>query len=255
MQTRAKRKKVLETLDDGQVRGRLSRTRLWLIDVDDTLFEASAGMFAAIHERMERFIADKLDLSVEEAARVQNDYWREYGATYLGLERHHGIAPEEFFNATHRFNLEDYIHGRVLGERLRRTILSLPGKKVVLTNGPACYAERVLQLLKLEGVVVDVVSADRMRRLGKWRCKPDAVLFSSVCAQFGVRPELTTLIEDSPDNLRCAKALGMNTVWCAGYRKKPPHFTHAHPWADWVVSDLGDLKHKFVRARSGAFPE
>ena len=37
-----------ETADDGQVRGRFSRTRLWLVDMDDTIFNASAGMLEAI---------------------------------------------------------------------------------------------------------------------------------------------------------------------------------------------------------------
>ena len=79
-----------ETADDGQVRGRFSRTRLWLVDMDDTIFNASAGMLEAIHRRMEAFIAQRLGISIEEAQRVQKDYWRQYGATFVGLERHSG---------------------------------------------------------------------------------------------------------------------------------------------------------------------
>ena len=77
-----------ETADDGQVRTRLSHVRLILLDMDDTIFNASAGMLAAIHERMEEYIGRKLGLPPEEAVRVQKDYWRVYGATFVGLARH-----------------------------------------------------------------------------------------------------------------------------------------------------------------------
>lgn len=249
MLIKAKRKRARDGADDGQVRARLTRTRLWLIDMDDTLYEASAGAFAAIHVRMEAFIAKRLDLPLEEAARVQHDYWKRYGATFLGLDKHHGIAPEEFLSATHRFDLKPHIHARVSGRELRQALAHLPGKKVVLTNGPACYAESVLTHLGVRDMFDGLVSADDMHRLGRWRCKPDAQLFASVCAQFGVKPQATTLVEDSPANLKCAKTLGMHTVWCAGYRKKEPHRTHAHPWADRVVTDLADLARALTHAR------
>ena len=252
MQTKGTVYLAKEHADNGQSRGRLRTARLWLLDMDDTLFEASAGMFAAIHRRMEDFIADRLDLPLDEAGRVQHKYWRDLGATYLGLERYEGIAPQEFFDATHRFDLAPFIHGRVLGARLRRAVAQLPGKRVVVTNGPACYADRVVRLLRLENVLDDVVSANDMNRLGRWRCKPDGLLFSEICARMGVRPEHTALVEDSPANLKCAKRLGMQTVWCEGYRKKPPHRIKAHPWADFVVEDLADLGRLLVRSRTMA---
>ncbi len=244
-----KKKPVPETADDGQIRGRLSRTRLWLFDMDDTLFDASAGMFASIHQKMETFIAEKLNLSIDEAARVQNEYWKEYGATFLGLERHDGIEPQEFFNATHDFDLSPYVKTHLGNASLRRTIGKLPGKKVLVTNGPDLYAREVIRLMRLEGVFDAVVSASDMKRVGCWRCKPDKALIANICAQMHVGVELTTMIEDSPSNLKSAKSLGLNTVWCAGYRKKTPHRTTAHAWADWVVEDIADLAKQLVRAR------
>lgn len=91
-----RRNKPIENADDGQSRARLSRVKVWLIDCDDTLYESSRGMFAAIHLRMESFIAQKLGVSIEEGRRLQHAYWAQYGATFLGLEKHHGIAPKEF---------------------------------------------------------------------------------------------------------------------------------------------------------------
>lgn len=60
--------------DDGQVRPRLTRVKVWFIDCDDTLYESSRGMFAAIHVRMEEFIARELGVSIEEGRRLQHAY-------------------------------------------------------------------------------------------------------------------------------------------------------------------------------------
>ena len=78
-----RRNKPIENADDGQTRARLSRVKVWLIDCDDTLYESSRGMFAAIHLRMESFIAQKLGVSIEEGRRLQHAYWARYGATFL----------------------------------------------------------------------------------------------------------------------------------------------------------------------------
>ncbi len=237
--------------DDGQSRMRLSRVRLWLVDCDDTLYETtSSGMLSAIHRRMERFIAEKLGVSIEEGARLQRLYWTMYGATYLGLQRHHGIAPEEFFDATHRFDLASYLPEHFSASLLRKSIEALAGRKILVTNGPLCYIEPLVGLLGLNGVFERVLGAEHLRVFGRRVCKPDAALFASIAAQAGVRPEHCALIEDAPRNLKCAKSLGMLTVWCAGYRARSPFISTAHPWADVAVSNLDELARLCARRKT-----
>ncbi len=241
-----------ETADVGQVRTRLSRVRVWFIDCDDTLYASSRGMFQAIHERMEQFIADRLGVPLEEGRRLQHGYWARYGATFLGLERHHGIAPREFFEATHRFDLKKAMTEGFSRSRLRVALRGLKGRRVLVTNGPTCYVEALLPILGIGDLFDAVVSADDMRLAGRWRCKPDALLFSNLAARFGARPEHCAFVEDSPGNLRLAKERGMFTVWCAGFRQKAPHLPHAHDWADLAVGDLAELARCAVRAREAA---
>lgn len=238
-----------ETADDGQVRARLSRIRLLLVDLDDTIFNASAGMLAAIHCRMEDYIGRRLGLPPEEAVRVQKDYWREYGATFVGLQRHHGVPPEEFFKATHGFDLRPYLKTDTGCMRLREVIRRLPGRKVVLTNGPGCYAHAVLRGLRLENLFAGVISASDMHLCGKWRSKPDPLLFAHAAHAFGARMRETLFIDDNVHNLAEAKALGMFTVWSRGYRDEKP-VTAAHPWADLVVENLDELLFKIARCRT-----
>ena len=50
----------------------LPRTpKVWLFDMDDTLYCASAGMFDAIHAAMRHFVADRLGVTVAEGQRLQ----------------------------------------------------------------------------------------------------------------------------------------------------------------------------------------
>ena len=236
--SKKRRNKPNEHADDGQSRARLSRVKVWLIDCDDTLYESSRGMFAAIHLRMESFIAQKLGVSIEEGRRLQHAYWAQYGATFLGLEKHHGIAPKEFFDATHRFDLSEEVPE--------------DGKRVLVTNGPECYIKALLPLLGIADLFDAVVSADDMRVMGTWRCKPDETLFAGLAARFKARPEQCGFVEDSPVNLKTAKKLGMVTVWCAGYRKREPHRMQAHAWADVAVDSLFELARRVRNARSQA---
>ncbi len=250
--SKKRRNKPNEHSDDGQSRARLSRVKVWLIDCDDTLYESSRGMFAAIHLCMESFIAQKLGVSIEEGRRLQHTYWAQYGATFLGLEKHHGIAPKEFFDATHRFDLSEEVPEDFCRTKLRDCLKALKGKRVLVTNGPECYIKALLPLLGIADLFDAVVSADDMRVLGAWRCKPDETLFASLTARFKARPEQCAFIEDSPVNLKTAKKLGMLTVWCAGYRKREPHRVRAHAWADVAVDSLFELARRVRNARSQA---
>ena len=68
--------------------------KLWLFDLDDTLFEASGGMLHKIHLLMNEYMCRELGMEWEEASALRRRYWSVYGATFLGLWRHHGIDPD-----------------------------------------------------------------------------------------------------------------------------------------------------------------
>ena len=250
--SKKRRNKPNEHADDGQSRARLSRVKVWLIDCDDTLYESSRGMFAAIHLRMESFIAQSLACRSKKAVAFSMPIGRSTERLFLGLEKHHGIAPKEFFDATHRFDLSEEVPEDFCRTKLRDSLKALKGKRVLVTNGPECYIQALLPLLGIADLFDAVVSADDMRVLGAWRCKPDETLFASLAARFKARPEQCAFIEDSPVNLKTAKKLGMLTVWCAGYRKREPHRVHAHAWADVAVDSLFELARRVRNARSQA---
>src|SRR5260370_634648 len=74
----------------------LGEIETWIFDLDNTLYPASCRLFDQIHDRMTRFIADRLELSAEAALLVQKRYFREHGATMRGLMIVDHIDPQEF---------------------------------------------------------------------------------------------------------------------------------------------------------------
>jgi len=53
-------------------------------------------LFPHIDRSMTAYLAEHLDLSAYAANELRQFYWRRYGATLVGLIRHHGIDPHHF---------------------------------------------------------------------------------------------------------------------------------------------------------------
>lgn len=211
---------------------------VWLFDLDDTLHHASDGVFAAIGASMNAYIEAHLGLDVASAKSLRHRYWRRYGATLLGLVRHHGVSGSHFLAETHALpELEASLRAlRADLEWLKR----LRGRKVLLTNAPQAYAHRVLKALGIAVQFERVLAVEQMRMFGHYRPKPDARMFRHLCAQLRIAPSRCTLVEDSPQNLKAARGLGMRTLWMRGWMPEPvrrrPRFV------DQRVSRLHHLK-------------
>ena len=86
--------------------------RTWLFDLDDTLHAASAASMGELRDAMRAYIATHLRITDDEAAALRNRYWQRYGATLLGLVRHHGVQAAHFLHHTHLLpGLEQRVRG------------------------------------------------------------------------------------------------------------------------------------------------
>ena len=216
-------------------------TRCWFLDLDDTIYEASGGMLREIHLRMNDYIARTLNISLEQAHALRSKYWATYGSTFIALWRLHRIDPVDFLTKTHDFDPAPYIHysGDVAAD-----LSALEGMKVVYTNGPRIYAQRVLEYLGITAVVDDLVCSTEMRLFGDWRPKPSASMLLAQCARYGVNPAERVLVDDTWMNLKAAKAARLKTVWCTGYRLAHGRITHrqAVAYVDAHVRHISELK-------------
>ena len=188
---------------------------LWIFDLDNTLHDAGPHIFPHINRSMTAYLQEHLQLSEVDANALRQYYWHRYGATLSGLMRHHGTDPDHFLHHTHQFPALAKMVLRT--PHLRQLLRNLPGQKVVFSNAPQHYAQAVLKLLKVSDLFDDVVAVEQTR----YRPKPDFAGFRHVLRRHRVSARQCVMVEDSLENLRAAKRLGMRTVWVNAGSKKP----------------------------------
>jgi putative hydrolase of the HAD superfamily len=185
--------------------------RTWLFDLDNTLHNASASSFRTIDARMTDYMERELGLERQHANGLRADYLQRYGATLLGLVRHHAVRPAHFLRVTHELpGLEAQLHGH---PHDFAALDALPGRKFVLTNAPRAYAERVLGALGAAHHFDGLIPIEDMTMFGDLRPKPDARMLRSVAARLKTAPTRCVLVEDTLQHQKSAFSIGMATVW------------------------------------------
>ncbi|HPE05022.1 MAG TPA: pyrimidine 5'-nucleotidase [Thauera sp.] len=190
---------------------------VWLFDLDNTLHNASPHIFPHINRSMTRYLEQHLGLGLDEANALRMQYWHRYGATMLGLMRHHGTDPDHFLVETHRF---DRLHEMMVFERaLRGMLRALPGRRIVFSNAPRHYAEAVLQIMGVRRLFEDVVGIEDL----DYHPKPGIRAYRSLLQRRRLNAAQCIMLEDSAVNLRTAKRLGMRTVLVGGGLRTPAY--------------------------------
>ncbi len=193
----------------------MKRPPVWLFDLDNTLHDASHAAFGEMHVAIGDYVADFVGITGEEAQRLRERYWLRYGATLLGLVKHHGVRSAHFLAETHRM---PGLEARVRTSAHDRAVLSrLPGRKIIVTNAPRDYAMRVMTTLGLAKFFDAIVTIEDMSMFGHLRPKPDARMFRRLVARLKVAPTRCVLVEDTLVHLKAARSLGMRTVWMQRY--------------------------------------
>ncbi len=218
---------------------RLAPVRTWIFDLDNTLYPASANLFARIDVRMTGFIADLLGVDPVEARRVQKAYFIGHGTTLAGLMAEHGVDPHVFLDHVHDIEMEVLDHDAPLAAAIAR----LPGRKLVFTNGDRPYALKVLDRLGLGGsfeAVHDIHAMDLVP-------KPHPAAYQSLCRTLSIDPTTALFVEDMARNLKPAKAIGMTTVWVDNGSEQDPdpardyidfHVRELAPWLESILETV-----------------
>lgn len=208
----------------------------WIFDLDNTLHDARAHIFPQMDRAMTAYVQNALGLDEVAAGALRAHYWRRYGATLLGLMRHHGTDPRHFLLETHRFPQLEEILRKEPG--LRAALKRLRGRRIVFSNAPAHYARAVLKALRISDLFDDVFSIEHTG----FRPKPDAYGFLRLLRRQRLAAARCIMVEDTLDNLRTAKKLGMRTVWVSR--------THNAPgYVDVTVRSIRELQRAAWRMR------
>jgi len=187
----------------------LKFNRIWVFDLDNTLHNANPHIFPHINRSMTSYLQEHLGLDEVAAGELRRHYWQRYGATLIGLMRHHATDPQHFLRATHNF--PELAKNLVREPGTRATLMRLPGRKLVFSNSPVHYSLAVLDALGISDLFDDVFSIEHTH----YRPKPDSYGFLKLFRKKRVRADSCIMVEDSLENLKTAKKLGMSTVWMA----------------------------------------
>ncbi|MEM7192542.1 MAG: pyrimidine 5'-nucleotidase [Pseudomonadota bacterium] len=197
----------------------------WVFDLDNTLYPAECNLFAQIDHRMGAFIAENLDVSLDDAHALRKHYYFEHGTTLAGLIHRHGIRPDDFLDYVHDIDLDVVAPSPELGA----AIDTLPGRKLVFTNGSRKHAEAVAAKLGVLSCFEDIFDIHALEYVNP---KPSREAFDRFVAAHGIAPKRAAFFDDLPNNLETAHAVGMTTVWIDCRAMGRPEHAGAAEWTE-----------------------
>jgi len=228
------------------------RPLVWFLDLDDTLHDASHAMFRAIDARMTDYVQRHLQLDRGDADHLRRTYWRRYGATLLGLIRHHGIDPDHFLRQTHDFDVAALLRAERGLEQLGRR---LAGRKVLLSNAPSDYAARVLRGIGLHRHIRNRYAVESMRVHGQYRPKPALSMLRAMLVReklAGRSPRArAVLVDDNAANLKAARTAGFATVLVTRHADRAPRRLAGGSYVMGRIRSVKQLPGLAARLRAG----
>ena len=210
----------------GNVNPELDHIKVWLFDLDNTLYPAHCNLFSQIDLRINEYVADVLDLNMENARVHQKRYFREHGTTLRGLMVDHDVDPHHYMDFVHDIDLAPVDVSPALDAVLHK----LPGRKLIFTNGSVKHAENVTGKLGIEHhfeAIFDIAASDFVP-------KPDVQPYQKLIREHDLNAVETIFFDDMDRNLEPAAALGMTTVWVPGH-------------AEWSGDGEGDHVHHIAK--------
>ena len=234
----------MQRLQSPSVRKRRTRSTtgdpaLWMFDLDNTLHDASHQIFAKINVGMTAAVMETLGVDEPTANHLRTKYWKRYGATMIGMVKHHQISPQRFLHRSHDFDVKPLIRAE---KGLAHKLWRLTGRKILVTNAPHHYAHAVMKHLGILRCFDGVWAIEHMRLHGHFHPKPSVKLMRHILAREGVSARRAVLVEDTLENLRGARAAGLKTVhvfhpgtpFARGRRGRPD-------FVDLRIKCVGDL--------------
>jgi len=180
----------------------------WIFDLDNTMYDINLGLFKKISNRITDFIMSKYSLDIDQAKKIQKEYYLKYGLTLRGLIVEKKLEPEEFLDYVH-----DVEHPELKkNDQLISKIRILEGKKIIFTNATSKHAKKILNILELDHDFDQIIDIKDLEYIPK----PDKRSYKKLLECLNLNKEnldKTIFFEDTVKNLIPAKELGITTVW------------------------------------------
>lgn len=206
-----------------------------LMDLDDTLYPPTSGLWAMIGERISLYMETKLGLDPQIVPGMRKDLFLKYGTTMRGLKVLYDIDEADYLQYVHAIPVEQRL---APNPSLRKTLQAIPLKKYIFTNADSNHARRVLKALQLEGCFGGIIDIVKMSPF----CKPQKEAFEIGVTEAGVNTTQECLfIDDSTHNTGIAKSLGFATIYVGNH--EDPMTSDAQIRS---IDDLGQVLPSFL---------
>lgn len=175
-------------------------------DLDDTLYPSSTGLWHAIKERMNRYMLERLCIPETEIPTLREHYFKTYGTTLNGLQKHHQVDKDEYLAYVHDLPLRDFLTPDPI---VRDVIASLPTRNLIFTNADVPHAQRVLKMLALDDLFDTIVDVNAIAPY----CKPMPESFA-IAMDLADEPDprKCVMIDDLSRTTRAALNVGMASL-------------------------------------------
>jgi len=216
-------------------------TKYWIFDLDNTLYSGKTKVFEQIDKKMSKYISDKLKVTIEEAKKIQKNYFHEYNTTLNGLIKNHKIDANEFLEYVHDIDI-DFLEKDL---ELAKEIKKLDGKKIIFTNGSKKHAINVTTKIGIDHLFDDIFDIMDSNFVPKPSMEP----YKKLVKKHKIDPKLSVFVEDIARNLKPAYEMGMKTIW----------IKNDEPWAkkysddkfvNYKISNLAEFLKKINTAKT-----
>ena len=207
----------------------------WIFDLDNTMYDINLGLFKKISNRITDFIMSKYSLDIDQAKKIQKEYYLKYGLTLRGLIVEKKLEPEEFLDYVH-----DVEHPELeKNDQLISKIRILEGKKIIFTNATSKHAKKILKILELEHDFDQIIDIKDLEYIPK----PDKRSYKKLLECLNLNKEnldKTIFFEDTVKNLIPAKKLGITTVWMKNSLNEKDYMKNCN-FIDYSFNNLNEF--------------
>ena len=188
-----------------------------LLDLDDTLYPNTSGVWAAVRTRIQSFIEQRLAISPSEASTLRQRYLEQHGTTLTGLTLEFGVDVEDYLDYVHDVPLDTFL---TEDPQLKAMLQSIQIPRIIFTNSYLPHADRVLHCLGIADEIDQVIDIYAL----EFHNKPKKEAYYRALELISATdPSQVVFVDDRLANLEPAAAMKMTTVLV-----NPDQGSHSH---------------------------
>ncbi len=175
------------------------------LDLDDTLYSRSSGLWPELKKRISSYLHECMNFPIEEVPATRQRLMSTYGTTLRGLKVEYGVDEHHFLQYVHEVDLRQFIQP---DPELAALLSSYAMSKIIFTSADRNHANRVINILGLEGLFDQIIDV-----MDVWpNSKPQPEAFLQALEMTGKEAGSSVFIDDHAANVLTAQQLGFYAI-------------------------------------------